>query len=50
MGNEHFSNKRREPGIPSRKRVREFYKQHPDSGVLVDIQYGIGNVMGRFGY
>lgn len=27
--------------IPSRKKVREFYKKHPDSGVLVDINYGI---------
>jgi len=46
MGNEHFSNKRREPGIPSRKRVREFYKRHPDSGVLVDINYGIPKFTG----
>lgn len=43
MGNrESFTNE----NIPSRKRVREFYKQHPDSGVLVDIQYGIPKFTG----
>ena len=46
MGNKESFTGNVNSGIPSRKKVIQFYKKHPDSGVLVDIQYGIPKFTG----